>query len=71
MHSRDEKGFSGIDSHLRGDRDKSTSSVISLNLNIGKKDFPALLCSHQPAPRDLKKMVSHSLFFETVIFGNN
>jgi hypothetical protein len=45
--------------------------VISLNLNIGKKDFPALLCSHQPAPRDLKKMVSHSLFFETVIFGNN
>jgi hypothetical protein len=31
---RDEKGFLGIDSHLRGDRDKSTSSVISLNLNI-------------------------------------
>jgi len=30
---RDEKGFSGIDSHCRGDRDKSTSSVISLNLS--------------------------------------
>jgi hypothetical protein len=25
---RDKKVFSGIDSHLRGDRDKSTSSVI-------------------------------------------
>jgi hypothetical protein len=34
-----EKGFSGIDSHLRGDRDKSTSSVISLNMCVLPRSY--------------------------------
>ena len=41
---RDENGFSGIDSPLRGDCDKSTSSMISLNLN----NMPAYY--HIPKP---------------------